>query len=144
MRPAFVMGLLTAFGFYAAAGAWLLPKFEPMRLSRLVGESIDAKAQPGDCVVVCGYNEPTAHFYLRSRPATSVKPEELVLALAVAPGPIFLVITQGPLDRQEPSVWQGWQRQPVGRVDGRNYSRGFTRETVWLERLTRFAVFDSK
>ena len=136
-QPAFSIGLLTVCAFYAAVGHWLLPSFEPMRLSRILSESIAAQAKGQDQVYFCGYEEPTAWFYLRTNPAKLVKKDDLPALLARHPGPLLLAITQGRLDHLDPTAFTGWQRQSLGQVAGRNYTRGFAPETICLERLVR-------
>ena len=80
------------------AGFCLLPSREPQRLSPRVAAAINEITQPGDQIYLCGYTEPTLHYYLTER-ARDVRRRELEAELANSTGPVLLAITQRSMDR---------------------------------------------
>jgi len=85
---------------HLVAGFWLLPAMEPTRLSRRLAETIDRLVQPRDQVILCGYTEPTVHYYLAGR-ARDAQRSELEEALASASGPVVLAVSARSPDQPE-------------------------------------------
>jgi 4-amino-4-deoxy-L-arabinose transferase-like glycosyltransferase len=117
--------------FYVLLGLWLLPGFEPYRLSRTVAAHANAQHCRGDSLLVCGYEEPSTFFYL-DQPARVVSASELAGARAAADGPLLLIAGADELaaagvtpDPHDPN----WQR-----VAGFNYVKG-RHEVIWIGRI---------
>ena len=52
---------------HATAGLRLTPVLDSFNFSRRTAEAINAETQPSEKVVLCGYKEPTLHFYTNER-----------------------------------------------------------------------------
>jgi len=113
--------------FHILVGGWLLPGFEPYRLSRLVAERANELAEPDRIVLVCGYTEPTVFFYLRG-PVRLVDKTALASELSRPGQPVVLAVRAPEAEaagiRPDPS----WLR-----LEGFNYVRG-RKETIWIGR----------
>jgi 4-amino-4-deoxy-L-arabinose transferase-like glycosyltransferase len=115
--------------FHVVAGVWVLPSFEPYRLSPQIAAQANALCGPNTEVLVCGYTEPTLFFYLQ-RPGRVVAAEGIPAALADGGAPRVLIVRDPELRASglAPDAARGWHR-----VDGFNYVKG-RRETVWITR----------
>jgi len=121
---------------HLVAGFWLLPAMEPTRLSRRLAETIDSLVQPGDQVILCGYTEPTVHYYLAGR-ARDVQRGELEEVLASASGPVVLAVSACSPDQPE-NLALGDRLAPLVRermLSGLNWGN-MSLETVGVGRIT--------
>lgn len=130
LLPAWVGAFGVAGVFYILLGSWVLPGFEPYRLSRRIAEEANKLSTPADEVLVSGYTEPSLFFYL-DRPARIVGPPAIAAALADSRTP-HVIIAGGP-DLSEIGIETepappGWQR-----VEGANYVKA-RHEILWVQR----------
>jgi hypothetical protein len=141
LAAATTAALVGAIAFHAVIGVRMLPSLEPLRLSRLLADRINAEARHGERVLLCGYEEPTVFFYVRGQ-ARALSPADVAGALA-QPGPIVLAVTDRALhpgrNQQQGSLPASVVQQLAPRVlpnpvTGFNYAKG-RRETIWLARI---------
>lgn len=127
--PAWVSAVGVIALFHVVAGVWVLPGFEPYRLSRQIAAQANALCGPNSEVLVCGYTEPTVFFYLR-RPARVVSAAEVSRAVAEPDAARVLIVREPEAQVAGLTIdrGQGWHR-----LEGFNYVKG-RRETVWITR----------
>jgi len=115
--------------FHVIAGLWVLPGFEPYRLSPQIAAQANALCGPNTEVLVCGYTEPTVFFYLH-RPARVVSAAEIGRAVAEPDAARVLIVREPEAQVAGLTIdrGQGWHR-----LEGFNYVKG-RRETVWITR----------
>ncbi len=123
----------SAVGVQWVLGFWLLPAFEPYRLSRNVANAANAVAaragDPHAPVLVSGYVEPSVFFYLE-RPGRVIRAQDAAAALANELPAAALILREDVLAANagaEASAKRGGTR----RVNGFNYVKG-QRESVWV------------
>jgi len=87
--------------FHGVVGLWLLPSMEPTRLSRRLADTINQLVQPGDHVYLCGYDEPTVHYYLAG---TARRVHHSELGEVSSSKPVVLAIRQHYLERIDPAL----------------------------------------
>ena len=114
--------------FHIAAGLWVLPGFEPYRLSRRIAEQANALGRSATEVLVCGYDEPSLFFYLDGR-ARLIAGTEIPAALADTVSPRVLILRDQQLRAAVPVP--DTQRGDWRRVAGFNYVK-WRDETVWV------------
>jgi len=98
VRSAWAMAVIATVAFHMVAGFWLLPSREPERLSTQVVRAINEMTRPGDQIYLCGYAEPTLHYYL-AEPARGIHRRDLEAELAGANQPVLLAISQRSMER---------------------------------------------
>ena len=98
IRSAWIMAVIGTVAFHMVVGFRLLPSREPQRLSPRVASAINEMTQPGDTIYLCGYAEPTLHYYLNEK-ARDIHRRDLEIELASAHNSILLAITQRSIDR---------------------------------------------
>jgi len=138
LKSAWVCAVAVTVLFHMSVGFLLLPAFEPLRLSRNVADAINETAWPGDRIYICGYSEPTMHFYLENR-AQEIYGGDLegILASADSEGAVLLAVTQRELDRLSADF--GKLIAPKLKqhaIEGVNYAKEGRRTTVWVSRHT--------
>jgi 4-amino-4-deoxy-L-arabinose transferase-like glycosyltransferase len=138
LRRSFAQAFVAAAGatvaFHVVVGLALLPSLEPYRLSRLLATRINALAEPGDRILLCGYEEPSTFFYLNA-PGRPVAPGGVGDLLSGTGGPAWLAITQRALDRLPADVADRMKPHLLPEpVRGFNYVKT-SPETIWLAHL---------
>jgi 4-amino-4-deoxy-L-arabinose transferase-like glycosyltransferase len=134
-----VAAVVTMVLFHATLGLGLLPAWEPTRLSRNLARAIDAAAGDARPVYVCGYEEPSTFFYLRT-PTTTLEPGSLAELATTAPDGALLAVTQRVLDRLSPEIAETLKpRMLPETVRGFNYVK-MSSETIRLVRFRRQVV----
>ena len=131
LLPAFRAAVGVIGVFYILAGLWLLPGFEPYRLSRLIAEQANEWSAPSLPIVVSGYEEPSTFFYL-DEPARVAPPGELAARLRELEPPYLLIAADPVLADTElapPPDSPDWQA-----IRGFNYVKG-REEMVWVTRI---------
>lgn len=103
IRSGCVAVVTTVVAVNVLAGGLLLPRVESARFSRRLAESLNALAQPGDTIVLCGYKEPTTFVYL-DQPARPIHASELDELIARPDRPaVVLAITEHDMQFLEPA-----------------------------------------
>lgn len=127
--------------FHVLAGVVLLPAFEPARLNRQVAAAVNELVEPDDEVWLCGFTEPTVHYYLNVV-ARDVHRHDLAEALSRVEGQLLLVISEKAVSRQEPALQE--QLRPMlnlRRLDGINQAN-MDPVTIWIGRRDASVVHD--
>ena len=129
-RASWTTAVATTCAFHALAGLWVLPQFEPYRLSRRIAEQANALDDGAASIYVSGYTEPTMFFYLE-RPARVLASGELAGALRDRSGSCIVIARDENLRAAgvKPADHADWRS-----VEGVNYVKG-CQETVWVGRL---------
>ncbi|MBN1488574.1 MAG: glycosyltransferase family 39 protein [Phycisphaerae bacterium] len=116
--------------FHIVVGLWVLPEFEPYRLSRIVAERANAVAPAGARVAVCGYEEPSVFFYLHE-PARVIATDELAQRFHKADATAVLIAREQ--DWRDAGIAPGGAGAEWFSVSGFNYVKGL-RVTLWIAR----------
>jgi 4-amino-4-deoxy-L-arabinose transferase-like glycosyltransferase len=118
----FGVAAIGTIAFHGMLGLWALPSLEPMRLSREVAREVNARAEPSMPVYICGYEEPTMFFYLKSVPVCVETHEELVERLKQLKTEAIVAVAEQPVQstsrhRASSISW----KQPPTTITGLNY-----------------------
>ncbi len=149
--------LVVALVFLLGIGAFLLPSFEHIKISKLLADQVSQHVSADTPVTVCGYNEASLVFYL-NRNVEDIIPEKTASAKAdgkTAPRPAAQaaakIVDQAVSDwaaKSEPGVLiipkPMYERlrsdaglrelQQIGEVHGFNYSKGHWVDVLALRR----------
>ncbi|HPM22723.1 MAG TPA: glycosyltransferase family 39 protein [Phycisphaerae bacterium] len=118
--------------FHILIGLWVLPGFEPYRLSRTLANQANALSGPAATIAACGYDEPSMFFYLR-RPGRVISTTQLADTLRESTAPVVVIARDAELRAAglTPDERPGWHR-----IVGFNYVKG-REETVWVIQSNR-------
>lgn len=128
LRAAWRLAAVSTIAFHVLLGLWILPGFEPYRLSRNIAARANAIAPPEAAVIVTGYEEPSMFFYLE-RHAELVRPEDIASRLPAAPEPYVIIATDAA--REAAAIPAELQPTEWHRVSGFNYVKA-RQVDVWL------------
>jgi 4-amino-4-deoxy-L-arabinose transferase-like glycosyltransferase len=133
-RAAWICAVVTIVILHMTIGFGLLPALEPLRLSRNLAEAINELTEPTDGTYLCGYQEPTTHFYLQGR-AKEIGREAVEGIITLDKGGVVLAITQRELEKLDREVFQ--RITPLikqQRIEGINYAKEGRHTIIWLSR----------
>lgn len=118
--------------FHILVGLWVLPGFEPYRLSRNLADQANALSGPATTVAACGYDEPSMFFYLH-RPGRVIPATHLADTLRDSAASVVVIARDAELWAAgvAPAERAGWHR-----IVGFNYVKGRA-ETVWVVQSDR-------
>lgn len=128
-----VVGLIVAWALVlGGTGAWLLPAYEPLKISRIVGERLAELSASTRATPVLGEFQEPAVIYALGRPAQVMSRRADYINLARSQGPLIAPLVQGELDilGREPSL----DLKVVGSAHGLNHDKGKL-VTLWFTRI---------
>jgi 4-amino-4-deoxy-L-arabinose transferase-like glycosyltransferase len=130
---ALAVAVISCVAFHLAVGWYLLPALEPFRLSRSLARAINALAEPGEPIALCGFQEPSTFFYLGNS-GQEMDRHALGDLAGDGTGPAWLVISERELNKLDEGLAAEIRSRIVGGpVSGYNYVK-MERERIWIVR----------